>query len=186
MQPADPQRYSEAPPAPDTASVLPREVQSYIDTLTSTAEGAVASRRAAATADVVAGLTDDEDIRKGAALLPLLEARLIDDASATARALRNDVPQLSEDARRLLGRMSQLSEQFTEEDMQKLKLAIDRYSAAGEKLDALAARGDRLLAQIEAGEGTLGQIQQDPQLYQDVKALVEDLRKHPWKILWKD
>ncbi len=112
--------------------------------------------------------------------------RLLDDATATARALRNDVPQLSEDARRLLGRVSQLSEQFTEEDMQKLKLAIDRYSAAGEKLDTLAARGERLLAQIEAGEGTLGQIQQDPQLYQDVKALVEDLRKHPWKILWKD
>ena len=84
MQPADPQRYSEAPPAPDTASVLPREVQAYIDTLASTAEGAVASRRAAATAAVVAGLTDDEDIRKGAALLPLLEARLIDDAQVTA------------------------------------------------------------------------------------------------------
>ena len=84
MQPADPQRYSEAPPAPDTASVLPRAVQAYIDTLASTAEGAVASRRAAATAAVVAGLTDDEDIRKGAALLPLLEARLIDDAQATA------------------------------------------------------------------------------------------------------
>jgi phospholipid/cholesterol/gamma-HCH transport system substrate-binding protein len=112
--------------------------------------------------------------------------RLLDDASATARALRNDVPQLSEDARRLLGRLSHLSDQVTDEDVQKLKLAIDKYSAAGEKLDSLAARGERLLAQIEAGEGTLGQIQKDPQLYQDVKALVEDLRKHPWKILWKD
>ncbi|MGA9521211.1 MAG: MlaD family protein [Myxococcaceae bacterium] len=112
--------------------------------------------------------------------------RLLDDATVTARALRNDVPQLSGDARRLLARLAQFSEQFTEEDAQRLKVAIEKYSAAGEKLEGLATRGERLLAQIEAGEGTLGQIQKDPQLYQDVKALVEDLRKHPWKILWKD
>ena len=112
--------------------------------------------------------------------------RLLDDASVAARALRSDFPQLSEDARRLLAHLTKFSEQFTEEDAQRLKRAIEKYSAAGEKLEGLATRGERLLAQIEAGEGTLGQMQKDPQLYQDVKALVEDLRKHPWKILWKD
>ncbi|MBX5482399.1 MAG: MCE family protein [Myxococcaceae bacterium] len=112
--------------------------------------------------------------------------RLLDDAAVGARALRTDVPELSENAKRVLAHLNALSDQFSEEDMRKLRRAIDRYTAAAEKLDSLAARGDRLLGQIERGEGTLGKIQQDPALYGEVKALVEDLRKHPWKILWKD
>jgi phospholipid/cholesterol/gamma-HCH transport system substrate-binding protein len=50
----------------------------------------------------------------------------------------------------------------------------------------VAARAERLLARIEAGEGTLGAMQKDPQIYEDLKALITDLRKHPWKVLWKD
>lgn len=112
--------------------------------------------------------------------------RILDDSAATLKSLRTNVPVLSEDARQVLGKLATMSQSFDEEDARKLKVAIDRYSAAGEKLDSLASRGDRLLAQIEAGEGTLGQIQKDTELYRDLKALVEDLRKHPWKILWKD
>lgn len=112
--------------------------------------------------------------------------QLLNDAAASAKVLRQDVPQISEDAKRTLAQLAALSGQFDQADMQKLKLAIDRYTAAGEKLDRLADRGDRLLGQIEAGQGTLGALQKDPKLYNDIKALVEDLRKHPWKILWKD
>jgi phospholipid/cholesterol/gamma-HCH transport system substrate-binding protein len=111
---------------------------------------------------------------------------LLSDAQVTARSMRENVPPLSGDARRVFARFAQLSDQFTEEDAKRLKLAIERYSAAGEKLDQLAARGERILGRIEAGEGTLGKLQKDPALYEDVKSLVEDLRKHPWKILWKD
>jgi phospholipid/cholesterol/gamma-HCH transport system substrate-binding protein len=116
--------------------------------------------------------------------------RLLDDAAASARVLRRDVPHLSEDARRLLAHLATLSGQLQEEDLDKLKVAIDRYSAAGEKLDRLAARGERILEHLEPAfdpdGGTLGALANDPQLYEDLRALVSDLRKHPWKILWKD
>lgn len=112
--------------------------------------------------------------------------RMLDDAAASAKVLRSDVPQLSQDARKLMAQLNALSGQLSPEDMQRLKVAIERYSAAGEKLDRLAARGEKLLADIENGQGTLGQLQNDPELYKDLKALVEDLRKHPWKVLWKD
>lgn len=112
--------------------------------------------------------------------------RLLDDAAVTAKAMRADVPELSADAKRTLAQLAKLSGELQEEDVRKLKVAIDRYSAAGEKLDSIASRADRLLGQIENGEGTLGQLQRDTELYRDLKALVEDLRKHPWKVLWKD
>ncbi|HKE96924.1 MAG TPA: bifunctional (p)ppGpp synthetase/guanosine-3',5'-bis(diphosphate) 3'-pyrophosphohydrolase [Povalibacter sp.] len=79
MQTADPgaSRFSDAAPA------LPGDVRTYLDTLTASGAG-VLTRRAQATAEIVAGLTEDEDIRKGAALLPVLEAGAIAPERAVA------------------------------------------------------------------------------------------------------
>jgi phospholipid/cholesterol/gamma-HCH transport system substrate-binding protein len=111
---------------------------------------------------------------------------LIDDASATMKDLRADVPTMSKQAKVVLGGAAALAGSFTEEDGKKLKEAIGRYSAAGEKLDAIALRADRMLAKLEAGEGTLGATLKDKQVYDDLRALLADLKKHPWKMLWKD
>ncbi len=113
-------------------------------------------------------------------------AQLIDDAAVGARALREELPALSKDAKAALSGLAALSGGFTEADGKKLKTALDRYAAAGERLERLAERGDRILARLEAGEGTAGASLKDKQLYDDLKALVSDLRKHPWKMLWKD
>jgi phospholipid/cholesterol/gamma-HCH transport system substrate-binding protein len=111
---------------------------------------------------------------------------LIDDASATVKQLRAEVPVMSRQAEVALGGVAALTGGFTEEDGRKLKDAIARYSAAGEKLDGIALRADRMLAKLEAGEGTLGATIKDKQVYDDLKSLLADLRKHPWKMLWKD
>lgn len=113
-------------------------------------------------------------------------AALIDEAADTAHVLKKELPPLSASATQALAGLSALSSSLTPEDGKRLKVAIERYSAAGEKLDQIATRADRLLARIEAGEGTLGGLQKDPQVYQDLKALIADLRAHPWKVLWKN
>jgi len=106
-------------------------------------------------------------------------ADLVDDAAASARTMRRDLPGI-------LAGLSNATSGLTAEDGQKIKAAIDRYAAAGEALDRLAQRGDKLLSQMEAGQGTLGGLYKDPGVYQDLKVLVTDLKKHPWKVLWKD
>lgn len=113
-------------------------------------------------------------------------AQLMDDAAESATLLRRDLPGLSREAQVALHGLAALSGGLTPEDGKKLKLAIDRYASAGERLEGLAARGDRLLARLEAGEGTAGASLKDKQLYDDLRSLVSDLRKHPWKMLWKD
>ncbi len=70
-------------PKPSGAS-LPRDVQEYLQGIAATEVGRAASHRAQEIVAVVAGLTDDEDIRKGAALLPLLEAGLVREDVALA------------------------------------------------------------------------------------------------------
>jgi phospholipid/cholesterol/gamma-HCH transport system substrate-binding protein len=113
-------------------------------------------------------------------------AELIDDAASSARSMKQDLPQLSLQARAVLAGLSNLAGNITPEDGQRLKTAIDKYAAAGEALDQLAVRGDRVLARIEKGQGTLGGFSNDPEVYQDLKELIADLRKHPWKMLWKE
>lgn len=113
-------------------------------------------------------------------------AVMIDDAASTARLLKTDAPELSRRASVALGGLAALSGGFTESDNDKLRAALAKYAAAGEKLDSLATRADRILGKLEAGEGSLGQFMKDKQVYDDLKSLLSDVRKHPWKLLWKD
>ncbi len=110
---------------------------------------------------------------------------LLDNAAETARLLRQDLPKLSEDAGKTLGGLAAVAGQLKPEDGAKLKQAIASYTSAGQRLDQVAARAEHVLARIEAGEGTVGGLYKDPQLYQDLKALIADLKARPWRVLWK-
>lgn len=111
---------------------------------------------------------------------------MIDDAAAAAKVARTEMPELSKKASTALGGLAAVSGQLTEEDGQRLKAMLVKYQQAGEKVDALAGRADKLLTKLEAGEGTLGALAKDKQVYDDLKSLLADLRKNPWKMLWKD
>lgn len=111
--------------------------------------------------------------------------KLLEDASASAQVIRKELPGISSDAKTALGGAARVAGELTTEDGQRLKLAIQRYTDAGAKLDTIAARADRIMARIEAGEGTIGGLQKDPQIYQDVRDLIADLKAHPWKVVWK-
>lgn len=111
---------------------------------------------------------------------------LIDDGAAVAKAMRADWPVLSKDAQASLSGLSSVAGTLRPEDGEKLKAALAKYAAAGEKLDKVAERADRILAKLESGEGTLGASLKDKQVFDDLKTLLSDLRKHPWKLFWKD
>lgn len=111
---------------------------------------------------------------------------LIDDAAETAKVARKELPEISSKANEALGGLARVSGPLTEEDGKRLKSMIAKYEAAGEKVDALASRADRVLAKLEAGEGSLGAVMKDKAVYDELKSLLTDVRKNPWKLLWKD
>lgn len=113
-------------------------------------------------------------------------ARLLDDAAATAALLRGELPGLTKSAGTTLDGLASVTGSLTPEDGQRVKVALERFTAAAGSLEGIAARADRVLAKIESGEGTAGAVLKDPTLYDELRTLVTDLRKHPWKILWKD
>ena len=40
--------------------------------------------------------------------------------------------------------------------------------------------------QIRNGEGTIGGLLADREMFDDVRELLKDIRRHPWKVLWKE
>jgi phospholipid/cholesterol/gamma-HCH transport system substrate-binding protein len=112
--------------------------------------------------------------------------RMLDDLSAMAAQLRRDLPPITEKAQRAADGAASVAGAFTADDSRQIKEALGRYREAAETLNEVAARADRVLARLEAGEGTLGGLAKDPAVYQDLKSLVTDLKRHPWKVLWKE
>jgi phospholipid/cholesterol/gamma-HCH transport system substrate-binding protein len=160
--------------------------------LATTVDGVITENRADARALAIDLAAAAKDLRELSALAKKEMQpggkgnALLDDASAAARTLRADAPELSKRASVALGGLANLTGGFTEADGEKVRSAIAKYSAVGDKADSIATRADRILARLEAGEGTLGAFNKDKQVYDDLKSLLADIRKHPWKILWKE
>lgn len=113
-------------------------------------------------------------------------ARLLDDASAVAAVMRKDLPGLTKSAGTTLDGLAAVTGPLSAEDGQQVKLALQRFTVAAGQLEQIAAKADRVLGRLDAGEGTGGALLKDPALYDELRTLVTDLRKHPWKMLWKD
>lgn len=43
-----------------------------------------------------------------------------------------------------------------------------------------------ILDHMQSGEGTAGKLLMEDEIYQDLRELVQDIKKHPWKLLKKD
>lgn len=158
--------------------------------LTRDADGVLRDNRAVLTAtlaDVRDAAADLRSMaREGRGLLGSGKVQgLVDDGAVVARSLRENVPELARDARHLAKSGDNLAGSFTPEDGERLKAALARYEAAGEKLQAISDKAERIITAIDSGKGNAGAMVKDDQLYRDLKDLVADLKAHPWKVLWK-
>ncbi len=100
------------------------------------------------------------------------------DLRASVRNLRGltaDLDATAAQARPLVGRAARL---LSEADITRMQDGIDRMDASLTKLDAM-------MAQIQSGKGALGMLVYDDRVGDDLRDLLEDLKTHPWKLLWK-
>jgi len=53
------------------------------------------------------------------------------------------------------------------------------------KLDRATEYANRILEKVDKGEGTIGKLFTDDTLYKQLEDFVQDIKKHPWKLLIK-
>ncbi len=114
--------------------------------------------------------------------------RVLDRTDALTANLQKETPALIADARSTLATIKVLLDATagTETDREKIKKAIRDGEELLAKGNAMATDGAVILAKVKKGQGTVGAVLMDDALYDDIQTLVRDLKRNPWKFLWKD
>jgi hypothetical protein len=43
-----------------------------------------------------------------------------------------------------------------------------------------------MVSKIKAGEGTIGKFFKDEEVFEDMREFVRELKRRPWRIIWKE
>ncbi len=99
--------------------------------------------------------------------------------------LRGRLPGILDHASAVAARADSLTAGLSKTDVDNLRTTAADAARTAAQLEVLLGRADRILASIEHGDGTVGRAIKDPKLFEDLKAMVSDLKAHPWKVLWR-
>ena len=103
-----------------------------------------------------------------------------------ASTLNKEIDPLLQEIREALETFEALGDTLGPEDKKRIKSAIQKLDHLATRADKLTERADRIMARIESGEGTVGQMIKDEEIYDDIKELIRDIKRHPWKLIWED
>ncbi len=112
--------------------------------------------------------------------------RMIRNMTLLTATLNKEITPLLQEIRSALGGVNRLTETLGPKDQARIRSAIARLDNIAGRTSKLIARADRVLARVEEGEGTVGQLLEDEEIYDDLKELIRDLKRHPWKLIWDE
>jgi phospholipid/cholesterol/gamma-HCH transport system substrate-binding protein len=112
--------------------------------------------------------------------------RSLDNLESLSRKLDRDLEPLLADVRRALEAVDRLGEVLGPEEQAALKDALGRLDDIARRADGALTKVDGMVDRMRKGEGTVGQLLGDEELYDDLKELIRDLKRHPWKLIWQD
>ncbi|MFO0748894.1 MAG: MlaD family protein [Myxococcota bacterium] len=136
--------------------------------------------------DKLTGLEDDlkltlAGVNKAVGDGSELRETVVNVAAITGR-VKGAIGPIADDARALMKRVDHLGE-VAESLVEDAKQQI---------LEAVAKVGDilsdaKVLTQrLKDGQGTIGALMSDREMYDDIREMMKDLKRHPWKFIWKE
>ncbi len=114
-------------------------------------------------------------------------ASLLGDAREVARALKVGLPSLLERANSAAESIEGLSARLEEAvDPKSVAETLAKVREAAQRLSDVTEDARFLTQSLRRGEGTLGGLLRDPTVYEDIKELMRELKRNPWKLLWRE
>ncbi len=105
--------------------------------------------------------------------------RLLNTTDQTIAGASPKVQRFLDDATRVTGLV-------TEPRLERALGAIDHAAGAAVQAEALMTNANGLVKDLRAGKGTAGALLSRNEVYADIRELIRDLRRNPWKVLWKE
>jgi phospholipid/cholesterol/gamma-HCH transport system substrate-binding protein len=137
--------------------------------------GGVAKEAKVTLAKVNAGLGDGRAI-----------GTLLASADGTLRAAQGAMTALVPPASALLADATRVTGIVTEQRVDRALGVADKAAAAAGQAGGLIDNVNGLVTDLRAGKGTAGALLARDDLYSDLRELIRDLKRNPWKFFWKE
>jgi phospholipid/cholesterol/gamma-HCH transport system substrate-binding protein len=119
-------------------------------------------------------------------LEPPVVARTIRHADQLLVTANESLSQLSPQVRAFLGDALRVTGLLTRERIDRMiKVADGAVSATG-KAGKLIDNVDGMVSDLRRGKGTAGALLVREELYADLREMIRDLKRNPWKFFWKE
>ena len=102
--------------------------------------------------------------------------------SALSADAREALGPVVADVRRTLAKYGDVADAGRE----ALQFVREAAGRSLERVDGILADVRALTAKVASGQGTLGALLADRETYDDIREMMKDLKRHPWKFIWKE
>jgi phospholipid/cholesterol/gamma-HCH transport system substrate-binding protein len=126
-------------------------------------------------ASIKSGVGDASELRK-----------TLGNIEGISMSIKRDIDPLLAKAKKALDGVDRVTSVVGPGERDKLQKALDQLVVVGDKAEKMTSDAQSLVADIKKGKGTAGALLVDPQIYDDLKELVRDLKRNPWKFFWKE
>lgn len=113
-------------------------------------------------------------------------AKLLADADRTLETARTTLATLAPPAKDLMTDATRVTGLVTEARVDKALAVADTAAGAAGKAGGLIDHLDALVSDLRAGKGTAGALLSRDDVYSDLREMIRDLRRNPWKLFWKE
>lgn len=74
----------------------------------------------------------------------------------------------------------------TEARVERTLVAVDHAGGAAAEARTLLGNANGMVGDLRQGKGSVGALLGSRELYEDIREMVRDLRRNPWKLIWKE
>ncbi len=113
-------------------------------------------------------------------------AALLADADGTLKSASSALTSLTPPAQALLSDATRVTGLITEQRVDKAIDAADKAATAAGKAGGLIDNVNGMVTDLRAGKGTAGALLSRDEVYSDLRELIRDLKRNPWKFFWKE
>jgi phospholipid/cholesterol/gamma-HCH transport system substrate-binding protein len=125
------------------------------------------------------------DVRSGIGD-PARLRRTLTNVEQLSASINSQINPLLAKAQKALDGVANVTDAVREGDKDKIRKTIDQLSKLADRVQAVTMDAQQIVAQIKKGKGTAGALLVDDTVYEDVKEMVRDLKRNPWKFLWRE
>lgn len=117
---------------------------------------------------------------------PRIIRRTVEDADHLLVAAKGSITTITPEAVALLDDAQRVTAIVTEQRVDRALDAADKAASAAAKAGGLIDNVDGMVSDLRAGKGTAGALLVKEELYADLRELIRDLKRNPWKFFWKE